>query len=198
MSKTYRCRVKVDLQERVHARDAVEYELDMGRILGSEEEAKLLKKKLLEAGGVERGGKVALDIGGVCVEVDPATRRARAQVEEGQEIERHVDEEREVYNVRDSEEEAQQRADKEAQNEARAALEDDKRIAHNRLEAEVRGRLAQALPEIKRRLREVRAEVEKEAIVRKAERLGVVIGRHESEDQKTGDRTLTLELELPD
>jgi len=198
MSKSYRCRVKVDLKERVAARDAVEYELDLGRILGKKEEAALLRQKLRAAGGVEQDGKIALEIGGVRVEVDPDTGQVRAEVEAGRAVEHAIDEERQVYNVRDSAEQAHRSAQAAAEQQARSALEAKKAAVQNELDGQVRGRLGRAAPQIVRRLREVRAQVEKAAMERKAARLGTVVARHESEDKATGDRSLTLEVELPD
>ena len=198
MSKTYRCRVKVDLKERVLARDAVEYEIGLGRVLGKKEEAGILRQKLREAGGVERDGKIALEIGGVRVEVDPETGKVTAQVEAGREVEHHVDEERKEYNVADSAEQAQKRAQARAEEQARATLAAKKAAVKDELDGKVRAELGRATPEIVRRLREVRAEVEKEAVVRKAEKLGTVVARHESEDKATGDRTMTVEIEIPD
>jgi hypothetical protein len=198
MSKTYRCKVRVDLKERVRARDAVEYEIDLGRVLGKQEESELLRQKLRAAGGTEQDGKLALDIGGVTVEVDPATGKVTAEVNADGEVAVHVDEERQVWNVRDSAEQAQRSAQAEAESEARARLLAEKTATEGTLAGQVRGKLGRATPEIVRRLREVRAEVEKEAVVRKAQRLGTVLGTHESEDKATGDRTLTVDVELPD
>ena len=198
MSKTYRCKVRVDLKERVRSRDAVEYELDVGRLLGKKEESELLRAKLREAGGVEQDGKIALEIEGVKVEVDPATGKVTAEVGSEREVEIHVDEERKVWNVRDQAEEAQRGAQKQAEKEAEDKLEAKKAAARNDLDGQVRGKLGRATPAIVRRLREVRAEVEKEAILRKAGRLGTVLGKHESEDKATGDRTLTVDVNLPD
>jgi hypothetical protein len=198
MSKTYRCKVKVALREHVSARDAVEYEIDLGRILGKQDEAKLLRQKLREAGGVEKDGKIALEIEGVRVEVDPETGKVKAEVGTGREVEHAIDEERKVYNVRDSEAHAQQQAQAQAEEQARAQLEAKKAATQGELDGQVRGKLARATPEIVRRLREVRAQVEKEAVVRKAQQLGTVVSQHEGEDKATGDRTLTLEVEIPD
>jgi hypothetical protein len=198
MSKTYRCRVKVDLKERVLARDAVEYEIGLGRVLGKKEEAEILRQKLREAGGVEHDGKLALDIGGVRVEVDPESGKVTAEVAADGEVEHQVDEERKVFNVADSPEQAQRHAQAQAEQQARANLAAKKAAVQGELDGKVRGKLGQATPEIVRKLREVRAEVEKEAVVRKAERLGTIVGRHEEEDKATGDRKLTLEIELPD
>lgn len=198
MSKTYRCKVRVDLKERVRARDAVEYEIDLGRVLGKQEESELLRQKLRAAGGVEKDGKIALDIGGVRVEVDPATGKVTAEVGADGDVEVRIDEERQVWNVRDNAEAAQKSAQAEAENEARQRLAAEKATKQGALEGRVRGKLGRATPEIVRRLREVRAEVEKEAVVRKAQRLGTVLGTHESQDEATGDRTLTVDVELPD
>ncbi|MBN2576082.1 MAG: hypothetical protein JXP73_16080 [Deltaproteobacteria bacterium] len=198
MSKTYRCKVRVDLKERVRARDAVEYEIDLGRVLGKQEEGELWRQKLREAGGVEKDGKIALDVGGVAVEVDPATGKVTAEVKADDDVEVHLDEERRVWNAQDSAEAAQKRAQATAEQEARERMAAEKTAAQGALDGHVRGQLGRAAPEIVRRLREVRAEVEKEAVVRKAQRLGTVLGTHESRDEATGDRTLTVDVELPD
>ncbi len=198
MSKTYRCKCKVDLKARVRARDAVEYEIDYGRILGKKEESEILRQKLREAGGTEKDGTITIEIGGVSVEIDPATGKATTKVEAERDVEVNIDEERTVYNVRDSAAEAQRGAQARAEEEARAQLDARKANTQGALDGQVRGKLGQATPHIVRRLREVRAEVEKEAVVRKAERLGTVLGKHESEDKTTGDRTMTVDIELPD
>jgi hypothetical protein len=198
MSKTYRCKCKVDLKERVRARDAVEYEIDYGRILGKREEGEILRQKLREAGGTEKDGEITVEVAGIPVTVDPATGKATAHVDAEREVDVHIDEERTVYNVRDSAAEAQRGAQARAEQEARDQLDRSKAATQGELEGQVRGKLGQATPHIVRRLREVRAEVEKEAVLRKAERLGTVLGKHESEDKTTGDRTMTVDLELPD
>jgi hypothetical protein len=198
MSRTYRCKVRVDLKERVRARDAVEYEIDLGRVLGKQEESELLRQKLRAAGGVEHDGKIALDVRGVTVEVDPATGKVKAEVKADGDVEVHIDEERRVWNARDSAPTAQKRAQAAAEDEARERMAAEKAATQGTLEGQVRGQLGRATPEIVRRLRQVRAEVEKEAVVRKAQRLGTVLDTHESEDAATGDRTLTVDVELPD
>jgi hypothetical protein len=198
MSKSYRCNVKVDLQARVRARDAVEYEIDFGRLLGKQEESEILRAKLRAAGGSERDGTIRLDIDGAAVTVDPATGVAAVEVKRDREVVVRVDEERQVWNAGERVEEAQREAQARAEREAGERIEAEKLVAQAELDGRVRDQLAQATPAIVRRLRQVRAELEAEAILRKAERLGTVVGKHESLDPATGDRTLTVEIELPD
>jgi hypothetical protein len=198
MSKSYRCRVKVDLRERVAARDAVAYEIDIGRILGKKAEAALLRKALLDLGGEEQDGKVVLEVEGVRVTVDPETGEAQASVEDEGDVRRHVDEERKVFNVRDDEAAAKEKAQADAEKEAKVSLEQEKAALQKTLDDKVRDTLKAAGPAIVRRLRVARGETEKAALEEKARQLGTVVSKRETEDPKRGDRSLVIEIELPD
>ena len=199
MSKTYRCRVKLDLSTSVEAGDEVEYRLRINDIVDDEETTDILRQKLIEAGGEEReDGKIALEVDGATVEVDPRERTAVAKVEGQRQIDKHVDREVHARSWRDSKEEAQAKAEHQVRSQAEAELEHEREAAKRALEEEVRRRLGDAAADIARSLRTVSAETEKEAILRKARRMGTVKSVTESEDADTKDRKVVIQLDLPD
>ena len=195
MSKTYRCRVQNEFTISVDSEDQLVFRLRVNDTLEEQETTEILRQKLAARGGEARDdGAVVLEVQGVELRVDPATRVATARLGEKVELAREVDQEVDVYNVRDSRSGAQRQA------ETRVAQQvmNELREAKDRMEQQVRERLEQAAGEMVQTLREVTVETEKEAVLRKAERMGQVLGVTEGVDAGTGVHRLVIELKLPD
>ena len=195
MSKRYRCRVKKDLSIEVDARDQVEYRLRLNDILAPEETNDILRSKLADAGGrTNDEGKVILEVEGAEVEVDPKARTATARSGRSHEVRREFDGEVGAFSWGDNRSEAQDKAETRVEKQLQEEVERER----EKLVEEARRTLGKAADEVSRILREATAETEKESALRKADKLGKVISVEEEQDAKTGDRTVVIEIELPE
>ncbi len=180
MSWGYRVRVR----EMATAEAALRRRLRLGDILDEAQMEEVLHEALEELGW-ELGddGLARRKVEGVTVELDPATREARVRL--SREVEAEV-----AAGVwgDDDEEEAREKARERAREAARVKADAEGRKLDRELE--------QRDHAIRAALREVVAEVDRRAILRKARELGEVIGVSEETDPH-GVRRLVVDLRLP-
>ena len=196
MSKTYRCRVKKDIQEVHRVQDELEYKLGLLDILPPEEMEKDFRKALEDMGArEEEDGSLTLEIEGIQVTVDTEEKKAIARVGEEKEISVEVEREVYVFDWGDNKENAQRTAEQEQgkglEQELARKLEQEK----EKHERRVRGKLEGAREKIQEKLREAVNETHKNALRKKASRMGKILADRE-EEQANGDQRLTLEIEL--
>ena len=181
MSFGYRVRVR----ERATAVAALKRRLRLGDILDEREMEEVLREALGELGW-ELGddGLARREIKGVTVELDPATREATVRLSREVEAEGTTS----VFDEDEDETEARKKARERAKEAARVKADAEGRELDRELE-ERDGAIRAAL-------REVVAEVDRRAILRKARELGEVIGVSDETDAH-GVRRLVVDLKLP-
>ncbi len=198
MSKTYTCKVKIDLREEVREEDRIVYKPILLPVASQEKLRQWIREALLDDGAtVNADGTLSLEIEGVRVEIDLEKDQVEARIiaESSEDIHIEKDEERKVFDIRDDEEKARKTARDQVAEEAAGEMSEAREAARAQLREKARETLREASREVKRRVRTaVNIAIEK-GLDETAHELGDVQDKEEAVDPK-GDHRLVWRIRL--
>lgn len=190
MSRAYRITLKNSQTRVLSAQDEISTTLEILEILSGEEMAELLRKELTARGfQPAEDGSMARREGPLAIRIDPCTGKVTVKMEGSQEVQ--VEAQKEVIGFDDIGPSARE-LHQQAEQLLKESFDQKFDAEEEKLQRQLTGELERRLNDIQPEISQIVNKVTREALKRKAERMGQVREIHENEE--TGELTIKLEV----